>query len=302
MTLVAMKKKNKKAGLAVPAFAKINLHLAIGSHRPDGYHSLHTLFQEISLQDRLVCRLTDGAVQLTTNASHIPTGKDNLILKALLLLKKELGVSGGIHVELDKQIPTGAGLGGGSSDAAAALWAGWVLWKRIPGAEAIKRGNVPALLYQCARRLGADVPFFLAGGRAEGRGIGDRLTSLPKTKKRWLVLVYPRVFVSTPKAYGWLDEARGQRGFGRRDSGSVERRPNPLWPRKYRNDFEAVVFPRFPAVLAAHTELKTLGCRQVMMSGSGASVFGFVKNRLEGARILRRLKSKRWDSFLVHTL
>lgn len=265
--------------MKLQARAKINLHLHVGPRRADGYHSIETLFQEISLHDTLIFRVAPKKIQLRVANAKLGPVRNNLVVEALTLLRHRLGLQAGMDVTLKKQIPVGAGLGGGSSDAAAALKAGWLLWTRLP----FSPQRMPPLLLRCARELGADVTFFLRGGRAKAKGIGEKLTQLSRRKKQWMVLVYPRVHVSTPDAYRWIDQEK----------------PVSF---KNKNDFEAVVLPRFPAIRKAKEELKRLGCQGVMMSGSGSSVFGFVPGKTAAQKIKRQLSTKPWDVFAVHTI
>jgi 4-diphosphocytidyl-2-C-methyl-D-erythritol kinase len=271
------------------AHAKINLHLDVGPRRKDGYHSLVTLFQEISLHDTLEFELTPARLSLSVSNNKLSTGPDNLILRALHMLRQELGETRGLRVRLTKRIPMGAGLGGGSSDAAAALWAGWVAWKNRPLKEAIERRRIPPILKRCAPKLGADVAFFLQGGRAWGRGIGEQLKAVRRYKKDFYVLIYPRVHVATAKAYAWLDESR-EVGLKLRGLKEGE------------NSFEEVVLPRFPEIKLAHQELKLRGASPVLMSGSGASVYGVVADESAARRIQRALSKKRWDVYAVRSV
>ncbi len=271
--------------LALRASAKINAFLKVGSRRADGFHSLRTEFQEISLHDTLRFRVTEAPVlHLSVSDSRLPVNSDNLVIRALASLRLKLRVHAGMSVHLNKKIPVGAGLGGGSSDAAAALWAGWLLWKKRPVSD--YRRRIPPVLKKLAASLGSDVSFFLKGGRAIGRGKGEILAPVATLPVQWMVLVYPRVHVSTPKAYGWLDQDRKKM-----KTTAAE-----------QNDFERPVFKRVPMVARVKRRLASLGCGPVLMSGSGSSVFGFVKTPSEGRRVIRSLRRSDWDSFLVRTI
>lgn len=273
--------------ITLKANAKVNIHLAVGLRRADGYHTLNTLFQEISWCDALRLQKTSDSISVHSRHKQMPLGPDNIIVKALMLLRSKLKIAHGMRVDLVKRIPMGAGLGGGSSDAAAALWGGWRLWT----GRSINKKRVPPILKACAKKLGADVSFFLSGGRAWGRGIGDQLSPVKKYRKEWMVLIYPRVHVSTKNAYGWLDQARSPsplKGEGRGEGD--------------HNDFESVVLPRFPAIRRAKEELIRRGCRRVMMSGSGSTVFGMVKDKRDGLRVKHALKRRPWDVFVARTV
>lgn len=278
-----MRRKHSGPKISLSAHAKINLYLFVGSREPSGFHQLETLFQEISLHDQLTFERTEGPIELHVNSGDVPAGPDNLVVKALRLLKKKMGTRYGMRVHLRKNIPVGAGLGGGSSDAAAALRAGWRLWSRST------TKTVPDILFSCAKKLGADVSFFLHGGRALAGGYGEKLMPLPRGGKRWLVLIYPRVAVSTAFAYKELDRFRSKKRRGH-----VEQENS-------FNSFEPVILPRFPGIAKAHRTLQTLGCESVLMSGSGSAVFGFPKSLAEAKKIKRKLKNTPWDTYLTHT-
>ncbi len=273
--------------IIVPAYAKVNLHLDVGPRRKDGYHSLKTLFQEISLHDTLSFEVIDGPIAFSASDTA-PQGQDNIVVKALLVLKNKLKTKKGMKVHLDKKIPMGAGLGGGSSDAAAALKAAWTLWKNPKAKKVSGMKRIPMDLLKIAAKLGADVPFFLIGGTAWGEGIGEILKPLKPQPKRWMVLVYPRVHVSTPDAYQLLDQYRTKK---------TSTRPGPFF-----NSFEPVILRKFREIARAKKTLVDLGCTDVMMSGSGSTVFGFVSDPSEGAKVLNQLQDNSWDTFLVHTL
>lgn len=265
------------------AHAKINLFLKVGSRRRDGYHSIHTVFQEISLHDILIFKPIQAGLKLKVQPRGLSGGPSNLVIKALRMLQEKMKTERGMSVKLIKKNPIGAGLGGGSSDAATALWAGWYLWqnKKIP--NNFRKRSVPTILSQCAKKLGADVSFFLKGGKAIGRGRGERLQYLKQKKIRWLILIYPRVHVSTAKAYEWLDQIK-RKGI------------------RKGNDFENVVLSRFPKIQRARKALVSVGCEDVLLSGSGSSVFGFVSSKPEGKRILKKIKKRYGDAFLAHTV
>lgn len=283
--------------LVLRAHAKINRHLDVGPRRRDGYHDLVTVFQTLELHDTLRCRAeSSGKIELTITPAGLPTDNTNLIVRALELLKSRLKTDAGMTVHLDKKVPMGAGLGGGSSDAAAALWAGWRLWKRR-GRVLARPSQVPSLLIRCARELGADVPFFLNGGLSWASGVGEKLKPLPKAASRWLVVVYPRTHVSTPEAYRLLDAAREGKPFDWKPSRNADAALKAPF-----NSFEPVICQRHPAIWAAIRSLKDLGCAPAMMSGSGSAVFGFVSGRKDGLRVAQELATKPWDIFLTKTI
>jgi 4-diphosphocytidyl-2-C-methyl-D-erythritol kinase len=283
--------------------AKINLFLEVMGRRPDGYHTLSTIFQEISLADRLTVRpdlgSPGGTFRLSVKGAELPADGNNLVLRAAEAFHKMVPVESGRRILLEKRIPMGAGLGGGSSDAAATLKALWTLSGRAPGAFPPRR-FLPA-----ARRLGADVPFFLMGGRAWGRGIGDRLTPLPVRERKpyYFVLVSPETPVPTPWVYKHLRFPLTKR----RTSLTLQKmlraaRPAAEWAPMLFNRLEEVVLPRVPAVREARAALERAGCRAALMSGSGSSVFGVVDSPSQGRRVLSALPRGRWAARLVRSM
>ena len=200
------------------AFAKINLSLRVVGRRPDGYHELRTVFQSIALHDELTVRRTNGRFELTCDDVASPSGRANLVWRAAEAVWKAAGRSGaprGVALHLVKRIPMQAGLGGGSSDAAAAVRALGRLW-----------GVSRARQRLIAIALGADVPFFLEGGTALGVDRGDLLFPLPDLPRSWVVVALPPFGVRTKDAFGWFDASamdRRRRGVasGRR-SGLAE--------------------------------------------------------------------------------
>src|SRR5579864_1680009 len=188
----------KKRSLRLRAFAKINLCLHVLGRRPDNYHELRTIFQTISLHDTLTLSLAPKEnISLEVNDAALPAGPENLVWRAIDAMRNELKLGLGVHAKLEKRIPVARGLGGGSSDAAAAL----------AGVMRLAKRNVPLeRLMEIAAGLGADVPFFLFGGRALAVNRGDEIYPLPDTRKQSIVVVSrSEIGVSTRDAYTWLD-------------------------------------------------------------------------------------------------
>ena len=259
----------------VKAFAKINLWLRIKGVRRDGYHELRTAFQAISLFDTLTFRARPGPFELTCDDPACPVDDTNLVARAAALAWKATHRDGepGVAVHLVKAIPMQAGLGGGSSDAAAALrvFAQW--WQ-------LRSDVVRAI----AERIGADVPFFLVGGRALGFGRGDRVMYFGDLPRAHVVLVVPPFGVSTEEAYGWWDRDRGR-----------------LTPRS-SNDLEASVSRRRPEIARIVDELLRLGANEAAMSGSGSAVFGLFKTAAAAQRAAKRVRKAKRRVEIVRTL
>jgi len=258
----------------VRAFAKINLSLRVFAVRPDGYHELRTVFQSIALHDTLHVRAARGAFAITCNDPACPIDSSNFVSRAAHAVWKAAGRRGSprdVVVRLQKRIPVAAGLGGGSSDAAAALRAFTRLWK-------LDRSRLPAL----AASLGADVPFFLAGGTALGVERGDLLFQLVDRPARWVTLVIPRFGVRTPDAYAWLDRDRAAVNVSHRITRS---RQQKAWPTgDCGNDLQPSVARRHPEIARIVAALRRAGAGHALMSGSGSAVFGLFERRSDAAR------------------
>jgi 4-diphosphocytidyl-2-C-methyl-D-erythritol kinase len=279
----------------VPAFAKVNLRLDVLGRRADGYHELRTTFQAISLHDTLELELQrkpgiDLQILGDASLSGVPNS-DNLVYRSLRDLGAALGLGQGVRAVLTKRIPVGRGLGGGSSDAAAAL----VGLLKLAGS----RIETPRLL-EIASGLGADVPFFLQGGRALGIGRGDEIYPLPDVERLHILVVSPHdIAVPTKDAYQWLSKEL--------TNGDV---PTKLlqfcalcWSPQggaLSNDFEAAVFPRYPRLAAIKRELLQQGAAEASLAGSGSAVFGVYQHPAKARRAARSFPKD--QVFLCSTL
>ncbi|HJY87201.1 MAG TPA: 4-(cytidine 5'-diphospho)-2-C-methyl-D-erythritol kinase [Candidatus Acidoferrales bacterium] len=267
------------------AYAKVNLCLQVLGQRADGYHEVHTVFQAISLHDTLEISLKRGpsmelvvdssALELSKRELRSLSGPGNLVLRAVEALRREFGIRFGARLDLVKRIPIGRGLGGGSSDAATAL----------RGLLSLAGRKTPvSRLLQIASALGADVPFFLLGGRALGLGRGDEVYPLPDAPRRTLLVVSPRdIGVSTREAYGWL----GRRLTRPSDASRLWSFCALCWSpleAELSNDFEAVVFPRHPRLGKIKRELLERGAAEAALAGSGSAVFGVFRSPAQARR------------------
>ena len=267
--------------IQVPAFAKVNLRLDVLGRRADGYHELRTIFQSLSLHDRLTVELTrKPGVELKVSGNpalaNTPPEK-NLAWCAATAIAAELKLRGGIRVELEKRIPVGRGLGGGSTNAAAAL---------VAVIRLTKRRVAPERLLEIAASLGADVPFFIFGGRALGTGRGDEIYPQPDLPRRSVLVVSPKgIAVSTQEAYAWIDE---------RQQLTKHLSNSRLWSfcalcwspqgSSLSNDFEEPVFRRHPRLGRIRRELLTQGATEAALAGSGSAVFGIFRNPAQARR------------------
>jgi 4-diphosphocytidyl-2-C-methyl-D-erythritol kinase len=279
--------------LAAPA--KVNLFLRVFDERPDGYHALETLFQAIDLADDVRLERADAGVELAVVGADLGPPGGNLAHRAATALLAAARVSGGVRIELRKRIPAGAGLGGGSSDAAAVLKGVAALYE-IPTGEGLLRG--------IAARLGSDVPFFLGRSPlAAGRDRGDVLEPFAPLEEASLVLVSPPVHVSTAWAYRALDQARRVRGPSL--GPALRGRPSG-WPdlaARLHNDFQAVVGKAHPEVLRSLEALERAGAVAALMSGSGSTSFGIFPDRAAAERAAETIGAALgWPCRAVRTL
>ncbi|HKT59087.1 MAG TPA: 4-(cytidine 5'-diphospho)-2-C-methyl-D-erythritol kinase [Gemmatimonadales bacterium] len=258
--------------VSVQAHAKLNLFLRVLAREADGFHGLETLFCLVSLADTLGAERRDGkGVTVEVTGADVGPPEQNLAVRAAAMVLEATGQRFAVHLTLEKRIPLRAGLGGGSSDAAAAL----VAVNRLAG-NAVPRHE----LLQFAARLGSDVPFFLAGSPlALGWGRGERLLALPPLPAAPVLLVTPPIGVGTAEAYGWVDAAR--QSAGRRGAVALDLDALSRWGdigRLAGNDFESAVFARVPEIRAAFEALvltRPLVCR---MSGSGSTLFAVYRS------------------------
>jgi 4-diphosphocytidyl-2-C-methyl-D-erythritol kinase len=290
-----MKKSDPaKRSLRIPAFAKINSCLHIIAKRPDGYHELRTIFQTISLRDtvHLTFRRDSGGFEyFFTSDDPTMVNNDNLVTRAVQAFQREFGLSGSLSVHLEKKIPVARGLGGGSSDAAATL----IGLMRLTGT------SLPlAKMIKLAASLGADVPFFLFGGRALAVNRGDEIYPLADLPKRSVVVVSPQgIGVSTKDAYEWASAEL-----------TKDSEPHKLfrfcalcWSRqesRLSNDFESPVFRRHPRLEEIRAGLLKRGAADAALAGSGSAVFGIFRNPAQARRSAREFPE---DSvFVVETI
>jgi 4-diphosphocytidyl-2-C-methyl-D-erythritol kinase len=253
--------------IAVRAHAKINLDLRILGRRADGYHELRTIYQSLSLHDRLVVRARRGPFAIESADLTVPRDASNLVWRAAQALWSACGRTGdvrGVVVSIDKRIPVEAGLGGGSSDAAVTLAALNELWR-----ARFDAGDLARL----AGRIGADVPYFLVGGTALGLSRGELLYPLPDVPAMGVLIVKPAFGVSTADAYGWF-AAAGRRPGGNAQALAVPWHPGPL---PVVNDLEPAVMRHRPEVSAARRALLRRRAEIALMSGSGSAVFGLFR-------------------------
>jgi 4-diphosphocytidyl-2-C-methyl-D-erythritol kinase len=258
-----MSRPKRRVGAICPA--KVNLDLRVLGRRRDGYHDIRTVFQAIDLSDSLTVAPA-GELSLISDEPGLACDASNLVMRAARLLQEHGGVREGAAMSLSKRIPIAGGLGGGSSDAAGALLALSELWGlSLPFGDLARLGA----------KLGADVPFFLHGGTAEGGGRGDRISPLPFVGPIRLLLGIPPFGVSAADAYSWADDhltpAEKDVSVNRSIAGKLPSENDFRWG---VNDLERGVFERWPGLLAFRDGLLREEASVALMSGSGSTVFG----------------------------
>jgi 4-diphosphocytidyl-2-C-methyl-D-erythritol kinase len=285
------------ARFTLPSFAKINLTLRVLGRRTDGYHEIETVFQTVTLHDRLTfAARDDDRIELACDAPGVPCDETNLVHRAALALRRRYGTNRGARIDLEKKIPAGGGLGGGSSNAAVALVGLARLWE----IETDQRA-----LAQIGATLGADVPFLLTGGTALGMGLGTDIHALPDLPPKQLLIVTPPIEVSTAAAYKSLNAHALTKAVAPANL-AVSRAQAEISGFSYvtlKNDFEPVVYGLHPEIERARDALMAAGASGALLSGSGASVFGLFENAEErdGARVSLRVGSG-WQVFACETL
>jgi len=273
-----MADSTKSDVLEIEVYAKINLSLRILGKIEGGYHSLETIFQNISLADRLSFTPTAGEIEVCCSHAAVPEGPENLAYQAAFSCLKTLRVKDkGLKIEIDKGIPVGSGMGGGSADAAGTILACEKLFGPVPGGDTTR--------FALAASLGADVPFMLYGGRALAWGIGERMLQLPVKWATPVLLIFPELEVSTSWAYRALDNAKAE-GIHTEimdvNSGPLnwEELIGQLGPTGgLVNDFEPVVFAYHPELRELKLRLREAGADVALMSGSGSAIFGLFTDR-----------------------
>ena len=267
------------------AYAKVNLKLAVGEKRPDGYHEVVSVMQRVSLHDTLTAEQTREGITLTCSDPALPSGEENLAHRAASLFFRETGIAGGAALTLEKRIPSQAGLGGGSSDAASALLA-------------LRKLYAPALsdteLETMAAALGSDVPFFIRGGTQLATGRGEVLSPLPPLTDGWFVIVKPTESFSTPAMYRRLDNLPPactpplpplQGGL-------------PALAAGLFNRFEAAI-PAGSAVWDIKARLAAYGALASLLSGSGSAVFGLFDTETAARAAVEALRPAWPEIFLA---
>lgn len=281
------------AFLEMIAPAKINLSLDVLHKREDGYHELKMIMQTIGLHDVVTLETAESGIHVECDCRWVPSGSDNTAYKAAVLISDRYGIKSGLKIQIKKRIPAAAGLAGGSTDAAAVL-------KGIN--RMFSLGLDEQELMALGKQVGADVPYCIRGGTMLAEGIGEILTELEPFTDVDIVLIKPKIGVSTAWVFGNLDLnkviARPDtdmliKAIGCKDRGAVAI--------NMQNVLESVTIPKYQIVMQAKEKLVELGALGSMMSGSGTSVFGIFADRKTAEKAYMSAGDGKWECFLTHT-
>lgn len=288
--------------LTIPSFAKINWTLEILGKRPDGYHELRTLLQTIDLADRLSYTRLEQDIEIVCDNPDVPIDETNLAYRAAVSLRDFTGLKCGVRLSIEKRIPVGGGLGGGSSNAAVTLIALQKLWD-------VHLTLID--LFRLGSKLGSDVPFFISGGTCLGVGRGNEVYPLADLAADYLLLVNPGIKVETPGAYANLPPELTNHAPVDKMPFSLEAsqagllsgngRSEPIWNRMH-NDLEIPVLARYPLLGEIKERLKQSGARGILMSGSGSTIFAIFESEKGRQCAFEDLRDTGWWCTPARTL
>ncbi len=280
--------------------AKVNLFLRVLGKREDGYHTIETLFEKIALFDKIILKKRSAGVSLRSKAKGLPEEKENIAYKAADLMKKKYGLSG-VAIEMEKSIPIGAGLGGGSSDAAAVLTG----INELYGLDIPKSG-----LAALAGELGADVPFFVSGSTwAVGRSRGDEIEEVEINTMLWHILISPPSSLSSKDAYEWIDTKKKSRSPAiEKTIAALKRNDIKSLGHYLYNELEGLSFERFAQLKGFKDILAENGIQGALISGSGPTLLGISGSEEEVVRLKKRIEERKvvkaqgWQVLVAPTL
>ena len=288
--------------MIVDSCAKLNLYLEVLNKRKDGYHNINTVFERIGLSDKIILKpRRDNKIKIICSSPLVPKGKTNLAYRSAKLLQDNFLVKKGVNIEIKKRIPVGAGLGGGSSNAAAVLTGLNKFWGLRLGQNK---------LVKLAAGIGSDVPFFIYDSPfALGSGRGEKIKPLRAldSVKLWHVLAVPKIEVLTPVIYKKWDSYSRLTSPRRGDkilTSALRKSDLSLIAKSLLNSLERVTAGLYPEVARIKERFICLGLKAVLMSGSGPAVFAIVPSRKEAVSLCRQLKeeNKFWQVFASQTL
>lgn len=280
--------------LNLKSYAKINFSLKVLGRRPDGFHDIDSLIQNISLHDDIKIQETSHGITVSCIYPGVSQGKDNIAYKAAEEFFNFTGIDKGVDISIEKRIPVASGLGGGSSNAAAVLI----------GLDKMFGLNISKMkMLGLAEGLGSDVPFFIEGGTVRCRGRGEAIEKLPPSPETWIALVVPRFEVKTKSAYDEYDRILAFR-LRRKEAPKLSSPEISSWATSsiLHNDLEEAVAAKHKEITKIKGLLLSLGAVGAAMSGSGPAVFGLTQDEASAKRICDRLKKDYPRAFLVKTV
>jgi 4-diphosphocytidyl-2-C-methyl-D-erythritol kinase len=274
--------------LLLKSKAKVNIGLQIRDRRPDGYHTIHTLFQELDFHDIITLEKRESGCGFSSNVDWLKNDDSNLCVKAWRKMVDVFGI-GGISIQLEKRIPAGGGLGGGSSNAATVLKGLRQLYELDLSDDELESLSVD---------LGADVPFFIRGGLQSGDGIGEVLKPLKPRIDGCFLCVVPDLYIDTKWAYGQvkniLDKPKDLVNF----AGFIQKVNIPF--ELFENDFEAIVVPAYPEIGHIKNSLRAHGARFASLSGSGSTVYGIFDEEVD-AKLAKSQIFSHYNTFITYS-
>ncbi|MFQ5730258.1 MAG: 4-(cytidine 5'-diphospho)-2-C-methyl-D-erythritol kinase [Waddliaceae bacterium] len=280
--------------IRVPSYAKINLGLLIHGRRRDGFHEIETILQQIDLRDEIeVSSDKSPEIRFSCNNPNLPADASNLCVRAAVLLKQKTGVTSGVTIRLNKTIPVGAGLGGGSSNAAATLLALNQLWGL----------NLEAgVLQKWSAELGSDVPFFIRGGAAIATGKGEILQPRKELAHLPILVVFPKLAISTQWAYGQLNLSLTKKKKNANLASFNDINFNMVdFTKTLRNEFEEIIFAEFPVLRQIKKQMEESKALFSSLSGSGSALFAIFRHETE-ARMASTKFRNAYPTFVTHPI
>lgn len=276
------------------AYAKVNLSLDIVGKRPNGYHEVEMIMQQISLCDQVTLTKQAGSITVEANCYYVPSDERNIAYKIAKDVFDIYKIDSGLHIKIEKLIPVAAGLAGGSADAAAVIMGINDLFQLGMNLETMK---------SIAVKHGADIPFCIEGGAAVARGIGEELEPIPSLKHVWMVLVKPPIGVSTQSVYGDFDLDRVKKHpDNKKLIEAMKRNDYRFIASNMYNVLEEVTSKRHSEIEMLEKKMKEYGAIGTMMSGSGPTVFGIFKTYRKAEAAYKNLNRKHKEVFLVTTM
>ena len=280
--------------LYVKAPAKINLTLDVLYKRPDNYHEVEMIMTTVDLADRIGLEpRADGQIKIISTDRFVPNDERNFAYQAAKLLKDTYGITEGVSIKIDKEIPIAAGLAGGSSDAAATLRGLNEMWNlNLTMDELAEHGA----------KIGSDVSFCIYGGTALATGRGEKIKELPAPPTCWVVLAKPKIGVSTADVYGGLKLEGIEHPNTKQMIEAIETQDYELLCKSLGNVLETVTFKLHPEVITIKEQMQRFGADAVLMSGSGPTVFGLVDSETRATRIYNGLRGFCEEVYIVRML